>query len=348
MSSSGQVRRSIGYEPRTGGAMGKLKTDIKTKTKIKSGSIFSRVLMASAIVVAASLSVPGTALAEDSTTTSETPTLSGPPAQTVTQAPTNPAAPTSKVFGTLDLRAEYWGAPGAWDTSNFFQIGYQVNPNFLISWYQGFDSNIYKATLTQIPNASGWNPVWDQGFLRTRVNNIWKSGNLSFAYESRIYAPTWAFDSNMGNVTRFYNAFKLIDKVSDMVTLTGVFVFSPQVYNVAGTSYGGPNSWLENRLYAVADFQFTPKLSLSIPLLLYQDKYRDYTANPVNILLGGSSGDWGYFLYIWPELDYAVNDTMTLGLAYISGNMVQPNFSGFTIGNAFKTGILQFVVTTNL
>jgi hypothetical protein len=259
-----------------------------------------------------------------------------------------PAAPTSKVFGTLDLRAEYWGLPGGWDTSNYFQVGYQFNPDVKVSWYQGFDSNIYRADLTQIPGANGLNPVLDQGFLRTRVGNIWKSGNLEFAYESRIYVPTLSFDSNMGNITRLYNAFKLIDKVSDLLTLTGVFVVSPQIYKTAGTAYGGPNPWLENRLYLVADMQFTPKLSLSVPVLLYQDKYRDYIAGSTNILMGGTSGDWGYFLYIWPELDYAVTDNLTLGLAYISGNMVKPDFSGTTFSDAFKQGILQFVVTTTI
>lgn len=270
------------------------------------------------------------------------------PTPSVTEAAKSPTPPTSKVFGTLDLRAEYWGFPGAWDTSNFFQIGYQFNPDVKVSWYQGFDSNIYKANLTQIPGAAGLNPVWDQGFLRTRVSNIWKSGKLEFDYESRIYVPTLSFDSQMGNVTRLYNAFKLIDKFNDTFTFSAIGVVSPQIYNVAGTAFGGPNPWLENRLYLVTDIQITSKLSLTFPILLYQDKYRDYAANPVNILLGGSSGDWGYYLYVWPELDYALTENLTLGLAYVSGNMVKPDFSGTTFDTALKTGIVQFVVTMNL
>jgi len=289
------------------------------------------------------LSISLGALADDTS-----PVPPSTPNQSVVETPAKPGEPTSKVFGTLDLRAEFWGLPGAWDTSNFFQIGYTFTPDVKVSWYQGFDSNLYKASLTQIPGASGLNPVLDQGFLRTRVNNIWKNGNLSLAYESRIYVPTLSFDSQMGNITRFYNAIKLAYKASEAFTFSAIGVVSPQIFNAAGTTYGGPNPWLENRLYLVTDVQITPKLSFSLPVLLYQDKYRDYAANPTNLLLGGNTGDWGYFLYIWPELDYALNDTLTLGLAYVSGNMVKPDFSGTTMESAFKSGILQFVVTTNL
>lgn len=297
-----------------------------------------------------------TSFAEDSSSTLASPPTAAPAGQSTTVTAANPE-PTSKFFATLDMRAEFYSVAGAWDTSNYTNIGYQFNPNFKMSWYQGFDSNLYSAAKVgsvggplYSANTAGLNGVLDQGYLRTKVDNIWKSGQYAFNYESRIYVPTWAFDSQVGNIVRFYNAFKFIDHVSDVVTLTAQVIVSPQVFKYAGTTLEGPNPAWENRYYLIADFQISKKWSFTLPVLMYQDKYRDYDVAgfQTNSLLGGHSGDWGYFLYIWPELDYALNDNLTLGLAYVSGNMALPDLSGFQLGNAFHTGITQFVVTMNM
>lgn len=253
-----------------------------------------------------------------------------------------PVAPTSKMFGTIDLRAEYYNGTNMWDTSNYVQMGYQFNPNFLVSWYQGFDTNIDHAVLGNKP-ADGINGVLDQGFLRTRVNKIWESSDktLAFNYENRIYVPTWRNDYAANNITQIYNAFKLVKKVSEVVSLTGVFVVKPEIFRTAGTEEFGPNPAWENRYYFIADFNITSKLSLDVPLLLYQTKYRQYGAS-------AKSGNWGYLLYAWPELDYNFDDNFTVGLAYVTGNMVKPDLSDFTFDEAIKNAAWQFVFTVNL
>lgn len=277
----------------------------------------------------------------ESSSTSVSPSTANPDSGgSVTEAVKAPASPDHKFFGTLDMRAEYYSMTGTYDTSNFIQFGYQFNPDVKVSYYQGFDSNVSGASLYGV-KAQGLNPIWDQGFLRTRVANIYKNGGFSINYENRIYMPTLPLDINSGNVTRIYNAIKFVEKVSDMVTLTAVEVVSPQIYKVAGTDANGPNPWYENRVYLVADFQFTDKLSLDLPILMYQDKYRNYGTSDL-------SGNWGWIVYTWPELDYAINDNVTVGLAFVSDNWVAPDLSSITIGHAFRNADFQFIVTLSM
>ncbi len=307
--------------------------------RVRKRGLSTRSYLAVVAVMAMGAAYSGVGWGEDASTTLSAPAASG---GTTMESVTPAGPPKSKFFGTIDLRAEYYPNNAAYDTSNFLQLGYQINPKLLISWYQGFDTNI-DHTLLYGQKAYGLNAIWDQGFLRTRVNKIWESEDktLSFNYESRVYAPTLFADASAGNITRFYNAFKLIKKANDALTFTGVLVLMPDIFGVPGTAAFGPNPAYENRYYFVTDIQFSQKWSLDFPILLYQTKYREYGTT-------AQSGAWNYLLYIWPELDYAVTDNFTLGLAYISGNMVKPDFSGFTIGDAFKVSTVQFVFTTTL
>jgi len=291
------------------------------------------------VLMVAGLTFSSTGYGDDSSSSASSLAPGGGGSSMATLAPVEP---TSKVFGTIDLRAEYYNGTAMFDTSNYAQLGYQFNPNFLVSWYQGFDSNIDNALLNN-KSSTGLNAILDQGFLRTRVNKIWESADksLAFNYENRVYVPTWGVDSMSGNIVQLYNAFKLTKKVNDTLTLTGVFVVKPEIYDVAGTAAFGPNPSYEQRYYLVADINITSKLSLDLPLLLYQTKYRDYGTT-------AKSGNWQYILYAWPELDYAITDTFTVGLAYVTANMVKPDLSGVTLGDAIKGATWQLVFTTNL
>lgn len=260
--------------------------------------------------------------------------------ETVTAVTQTLAAPKSKVIGTLDLRAEYYSSQGAYDTSNFIEGGYQFTPDVKVTWLQGFDSNIYKSSLDG-KATEGLNGIMDQGYLRTRVTNILKSGSLSFAYESRIFAPTMESERANGNITRLYNAFKLIDKVNDTLTLTLVEVMTPQVFKTAGVG-SVVNPAFQNRVYFIADVNITSKLSLSLPLLAYQTKYRDYKAGAKN------NDSWTSLIYVWPELDYALTDNVTLGFAYVSDNLMKSDLSEFTFSDGFKNATFQIAVTTTL
>jgi hypothetical protein len=250
------------------------------------------------------------------------------------------SASKGNIIGTLDLRGEYYLQGSAFDTSNYAQLGYQFNPNFKMQWTQGFDSNINNATLYG-KQTQGLNFILDQGYLRTQVANIWKSGNLSLSYENRIYVPTLFADADRGNITQIYNYLKLANKITPDVTLSAGLVFMPQIYRTAGTTQFGANSWLQNRFYLIADINITKKLSLDLPLLVYQTMFRTYEG-------GRNSGATSYIVYIWPELDYAVTDKVTLGLAYVSDNLMAPDLSRFTIWQGLKQGIVQVAVTTTL
>jgi len=254
---------------------------------------------------------------------------------------TQPAQSESKVFGTLDLRAEYYSSMAQYDTSDYAELGYQFNKDLKIGWYQGFDSNIYNSSYVMASaGKDGFAPMLDQSFLRTRVTNVWTNGDWALNYESRIYAPTWKAERDQGNITRLYNAFKLARKVNNTLTLTAVEVVAPQIFSVAGVGKTA-NPWYQNRVYLIGDINITSKLTLSIPVLLYTDFNREFAG-------ADNSGKTTNLLYMWPELDYALNDHLTLGVAYVTGNMVKPDFSETTMGDAFKNSVVQAIVTTTL
>ena len=151
----------------------------------------------------------------------------------------------------------------------------------------------------------------------------------------------WRPEIEAGNITRIYNALKVVYQVNDSVKLTFAELMIPQVFKTAGVG-AVANPAYQNRLYLIADFDITPKLSLSIPILAYQTKYRDYSADAKN------SDSWRSMIYIWPELDYALNENLTLGVAYYSDNLLKSNLSKWTVGDGLEKGAVQFVITTNL
>jgi len=249
-----------------------------------------------------------------------------------------PAPAPSKVFGTLDLRGEYYSLNGQFDTANYAELGYQFNPDVKLSYYQGFDSNLKDSPVGD--GRGGLNAVLDQGFIHTKVNNILKSGDWAFHYESRVYIPTWAPEIAQGNITRFYNAFKLSRSITPGIKLTVTEVAMPQVFRTAGVG-SKANSWYQNRLYLIGDFTLSSKLSLSVPILWYQTKNREFAG-------ASNSGTWEHLVYIWPELDYALTENLSLGLAYQSGNLMKADLSGMTLSDGFKTGNFQFALITTI
>ncbi|MBI4403520.1 MAG: hypothetical protein HY537_05130 [Deltaproteobacteria bacterium] len=259
-------------------------------------------------------------------------------AQSVATGAESLAPSASKIIGTLEFRAEYYGEKGALDTTNCVELGYQFNPDFKINWYQGFITNLYNPEATP----AGINSMFEQGFLRTRLSNIWKDDSLSLSYESRIFAPTWQPEIAQGNITRIYNKFTLSRKVNDSFTFSVAEVFMPQIFRTAGTIETGANPWFQNRVGLIADFQLSSKLSLSFPVLYYLTLYRDYMEGAAN------NNAMGSLVFIWPELSYALTPNVALALAFISDNLFTADLSKVTIGEGLKKGATQLALSLSL
>jgi hypothetical protein len=134
---------------------------------------------ANTLLMALLFSVPMAGLAEDTAATTGTQTLS------TTQGETKAVAPTSKIIGTLDVRSEYTTKVGSLDTANYADLGYQFNPDLKVSYYQEFNTNLYKSTISGA-DTDGLALSSGQAYVHARVGNILKNGNLAIKYEGRV------------------------------------------------------------------------------------------------------------------------------------------------------------------
>jgi hypothetical protein len=270
------------------------------------------------------------------------------PADTTLAAPaTAPAATTTtaavqapteaKVTGILETRptATFVGTDG-YTTENTIGLGYQFNPNFELGAVQYFDTNLSNGR-----GRTGNQDVFVQdGFLRAKFNNLYKTESFSFSYEPRAYLPTKRSAREAGMITTVRNYLKFAYKASDSVTLTAMELPIFHFYDNAGTA-GSANPGFENRVYLIADFNLGGGFAFSLPVYFHQLKFRTLTG-------AANSGKWDFFVYTWPELTYAVTDNVTLGVAYRSENLMTSDMSSFTFDSGFNTGAVQAIMAVTL
>jgi hypothetical protein len=263
-------------------------------------------------------------------------------AETVTQTDTVAVPSQSKVLGMIDLRPSYRQA-GSFYMENAFELGYQFTPDVTASFLLAQNNNLLETK----PGAGGFSPTIERSFARVRVNNIWqnKEQGLSLSYEQRLYVPVAAYDQEAGMIALSRNYFKLKKKFSDSFSLSFYEILVPSFYQRAGfVGATGPAAVaaFENRVYVMPAITFSSKLSLVFPIMFHQTRYRDFQAGARN------NDSWRFFLWINPELTYAVNDNFSVGLGYYSDNLIKNDLSAITIGDGLKNGITQLAFTAEL
>jgi hypothetical protein len=248
--------------------------------------------------------------------------------------------------GYLDLRPSWTTKTGGVGTENAAEIGAKLSAHTTVTWIQAFNTNLYDPVSPQAN--SGLRFVLDVGGVRTKVNNIWtnESQGLALSYENRLYLPTDEPSRNNGLIANIRNYIKLSKIISSRVKLTLSDAVIPMVYsrsgNVSAKGVALANGVFENRIYLVTDIQFTDKLSLSIPVWLNQTRTANFRSDAAN------NSSWSFAVLTYPELDYALSDNLSLGLAYYNNeSFFTPSLSKAQFGKSLESGEFQFVLTAS-
>ena len=249
--------------------------------------------------------------------------------------------------GYLDLRPSWITKTGGFTTENTLEVGAKLSPDTSVTYMQGFLTNLYDPM--GLAENQGMRFQMDAGALRFKIKNIWKNeaNGLALAYENRVYLPVDSGSQSKGLITSVRNYLKLSKTFSDRFKMTlsdAVITFiSSRAGNISSNGLATANSTFENRIYLMADIQLTQKLSLSIPLMFHQTRTANYRADASN------NAAWSFLVWTSPELDYAVNDHLTLGLSYYNNeSFFSSNLSKAQFGQAFESGEIQLVLTASL
>lgn len=262
-------------------------------------------------------------------------TATVPPVGT-TQEAVNVPSP-SGITGFVELRPSWTTSNNEFHTENTLNLGYRISPDVSVDFEQYFNTNLDDPT----GQVTGVGLIGTGGFLRARFRNVWTnvSRDLSFNYEGRIYLPTDDAWSNAGVVTAMRNYFGLSYTAAPGVTLTIQEVPIVFASSRAGTGTDA-NPAFENRVYLIGSFDITDNLNFTVPVMVHATLSRNYAP------AGDASGAWGFTVWTWPELTFAVADKTSVGLSYYSGNLIQSDFTDtnfFGPDGGFTKGIAQVV-----
>jgi hypothetical protein len=266
--------------------------------------------------------------------------------QTITAEASKPQSGI-QATGYIDLRPSWITKSGNFTSEDTAELGAKLSADTSLTYMQGFNTNIYDPVSPT--DNSGMRPQLDAGAIKTKVNNIWKNDveGLSLAYENRIYIPVDEASQNRGLITSVRNYLKLSKSFSDNFKLTLNEIVIPMIHsrsgNISSSGQAVANGVFENRVYLVTDVQLTSKLSLSVPVMFHQTRTANFRSDAAN------NAAWSFHVWTSPELDYAVNDNLTLGLSYYNNDsFFTPNLSKAQFGQALESGEFQFVLTASL
>lgn len=254
-------------------------------------------------------------------------------------APASAAAPAATAGGKLsayvDSRPSWTIASDEFHTENNLSLGYSFTKTTGLDLVYDFNTNINDPT--QESGAVGLNPTSIDGFLKVRTGKLNLGGGLTFDHSARIYAPVETISRNAGMVSIVRNYFNFSKELSNRVKITLTELPIVHLYSQPGTvgkSGARANPIFENRVYVTTDFKISKDFALSVPVMFHVTKSRTFD--------GASNSDGvGYFMWVYPELTYALNDNMALAAAYYSDNLVAPDLSDSAFEKGLKAGVVQ-------
>ena len=238
-----------------------------------------------------------------------------------------------KPFSFFEVRPSIVPNSGKTYSENTVELGYQVTEDLKISYVQIF-------TVSK-------DFEWDDGFMRTRLANIWKSSDEKtvFFIQNRLYLPTiankWPTDSaDKGLTTKVKTYFELAHSLHERFSVGVAYVPSVFVYKKAG--YETATKSKVNPLYEHA-FTVTPivkiieDVTLILPVIYQLTKYRDYNASLA------LNNKFGHNLWIFPVVEMKAFQKQTFGVSYYSENLMKENNSGFQFAEGLKNGGIEFL-----
>jgi len=286
-------------------------------------------------VVVASLLLAASALAEPPSQA-----ISGPESTLSTSAGTPRRG--EKVIAGLELRPSWTSRIGEVHTEDYVQFGYQFNPNFQVFYRQEFTTNLFNPG----SSAQGMGVYAYDGSLRTKVANLVTfNRDLALHYEARLWLPTFSVRRNAGMIVGLRQALRLKQELGPYMAVSLEEIAVPHIWSRPGNdipSAPEANPAYENRVYLTFDWKPTSKVKFSVPFILTSIRYRDYQPKARN------NDSWGHKVWLYPELTYAVNPNITVGLAYYSDNLVLSNFGGTQVATGLEKGISQLILNASL
>ena len=304
-----------------------------------------------AAVTGAEIGVATGYVAAATTTTTQPAASTGavspaPTASTFDSTAATVSAPSdSKVFGLVDIRPSYYPNNDAGNaasdakvvTENTVELGYQSDKN------TKFIGDLYINTGRRAgSNEDFAGRVYiDQMDVKATFNEIWKNDSgLSFSYEPRLRLGLNSKYRDSGKLTEVRNYLKLKQAYSNGLNLTLSETPIYHLYDQSRKADGSPNSIFENRVYLQLDGKITKNLSFFVVGWYAAVKPRSLAG------LDASSSNWSHALFVWPEIDYALTDNYSIGLAYQSAAFKLNDFATEdTFGAQAKNGEIQLVFT---
>ena len=253
------------------------------------------------------------------------------------------SASESKFMGVLDLRPTYNEGSDSWTGEYEAEFGVQATPANRFSYVQDFGNALS-------PDASVSKVKLADGFLRLRFGDLVSSPRLGtkFGYEARIYAPTDSTKADRGMVTAVRNTFMFSKKASDAFTWFAwevpiLHLYSQSGFEIPGTKEGDAPSFqanplFENRVYVGGAFSWgNGAASLTVPLVFIQTRFAAFQES------AKFDDDWQHAAVFSPEFLVKVATGVQIGASYETGNLIQPDFSGYDAGG-WKAGKVQGVL----
>lgn len=268
----------------------------------------------------------------------------GAPTQTLSTSVAPSAPPSAQVIGVAEFRPSYRSTFGEVHTENNIVLGYRFDRDRYLSYRQEYNTNLYEPR-SQLAN--GMSLTATDGYLRGGIANIWQAESmpLSFNYEGRLYAPTFAVRRDAGMITALRTYLRWTYRFSDKLSISLDEVPVIPVYDRAGAVVNGravANPAFENKVELVTVYNFAKDFVFILPFKYTASRNRDFSK------AARANGTWGQFLQIWPEVWYTVGPNARIGAAYYTDNLVHPTFSGFTLDNGIRNSVTQFIFSANL
>ena len=254
------------------------------------------------------------------------------------------AAADARVLGSVEVRPSYKSMLGEFHSEDSAVLGYQFTRDTSATYKQDFNTNVYDPHL--IESQSGLNAYLVDGYFKEKITNLINIGSFSLGYEGRQYLPTWALRRQAGMLTAIRNYLKIKYQATSRLILT--FEETPVVhlYDQPGSiTRKGPlaNPIFENRSSVGAEYAFSDRLKLILPVMLSDVRNREYDSAAVN------NSKWSHKLWVNPELYYTVNPNVTVGMGYYSDNLLKNgDFAETALGEGLEQGTTQLIFSANL
>lgn len=246
-----------------------------------------------------------------------------------------PASDEGRVVGLIDLRpSDVFKGEDTFRMENAAELGYRFNPKLQLTYKQEVWGNLVQPGSSAAPNnffiRDGWVDVLCDKVISS------EDQSLFFTYEGRAYLPTFETRRNAGMVTAIRNYATVGKKLASWMTVSATETPIAHFYS-QDSFMGKANPAFENRFQLKAGINLTSKLSVSLPLIWQATKMRTSQG-------AAKSGIWDNYVWMNPEIFYAVDPHLVMGLGYYDvGSLIKNDLSDIQIGDGLRDGVVQMI-----